>query len=348
MEWVDGCRLSDFSAGRTIALDEALVVVRRLCEVLERCHRFDMIHRDIKPDNIVLADCDPARPVLVDFGMSWSKPDQDAGPVFETETGQELGNRFLRLPEHAPGQHERDPASDVTLLVGVLFYLLTGRAPRALVNGSGRMPHERASDVFPNELTSDRRWPRLQRVFRVAFQQRVADRYSSATQLTEALDNPEPPPEEEVDPRRAQLQRLSELLESEAGRRQRRLQESMRAASQAFLKSATADIGGATLVAGGSGPNFIEGGWGDEIRFFVMRQDNADPQVHFTHRIFVRQDTLVAEYSVDGESTEEYYRGPVADSERLNEEAERAGRLVRAAVIDRFHEKLSRTLTQGG
>lgn len=347
-EWVDGCRLSDFSSGRPISLDQALVVIGRLSEILERCHRVDIIHRDIKPDNIVLADRDPARPVLVDFGMSWSKADEEGDRPFETETGQELGSRFLRLPEHAPGQHERDAASDVTLLVGVLFYLLTGCAPRALADGSGRMPHERALDDFPHELTSDRRWPRLRRVFHVAFQQRMADRYRSAAQLRQALDNLDAPHEEEVDPGRVQLERLSELLESEAARRQRSLQESMRAASRTFLETVTSDIGRANLVAGGSGPNFVGGGWRDEIHFFVMRRENPDPQVRFTHRIFVRQDTVVAEYSVDEGAAEEYYRGLLADSETLKEEAERAGRIVRAAVLERFHEKLARTLKHGG
>ena len=99
------------------------------------------MHRDVKPDNIILADDDPGRPVLLDFGLSFRKgSDID----FETEHGQEVGNRFLRLAELSAGSFlKHDERSDLSFAAGILFYLLTGEPPYILQDANGRLPHQR-------------------------------------------------------------------------------------------------------------------------------------------------------------------------------------------------------------
>jgi hypothetical protein len=76
------------------------------------------------------AESSPSRPVLIDFGMAWARPDEAQEAEFRTDTGQELGNRFLRLPEFSPGKDMHDLRSDVAMAAGVLLY--TSRTPLRL------------------------------------------------------------------------------------------------------------------------------------------------------------------------------------------------------------------------
>jgi serine/threonine protein kinase len=124
IDWIDGLKL-------TIAL---LGVVKYL-------HDNDWVHRDIKPDNIILRDRDVTAPVLLDFGLSYK---EDIAETLDTEHGQEMGNRFLRLPELSIGSTtKRDDRSDLSFIGGILFYVLTGTLPATLQDSEGRMPHQR-------------------------------------------------------------------------------------------------------------------------------------------------------------------------------------------------------------
>lgn len=208
LEWVEGPTLAQKIDGQPVDLDAALAVAFALLETLVEVNDKGIVHRDIKPDNIILRDGDLAKPCLVDFGMSWTETDEE--PHIETSTGQEIGNRFLRLPEHAAGHHVRDARSDTTMVAGVMFYLLTGRAPRVLVDAEGRLPHERGS--IPETLAADRRWTKLQRVFGVAFQPTISLRYGSASELADRLRSLEP--DEPAAGMSAAMGRLRRIIES--------------------------------------------------------------------------------------------------------------------------------------
>ncbi|MBL8519017.1 MAG: protein kinase [Betaproteobacteria bacterium] len=183
MEWIDGKTLSERCNGKLLSLDAAMSIVCPLLETLCAVHDKGIVHRDIKPDNVILRGDAENLPCLVDFGMSWTEVEDSL--LFETEIGQELGNRFLRLPEHAPGQHVRDPRSDVTMVAGILFYLVTGNAPRVLTDSAGGPPHERGE--LPAELVADPRWVKVRRIFDVAFQQALDRRFRTASDLLARL-----------------------------------------------------------------------------------------------------------------------------------------------------------------
>ena len=154
-EWVEGRTLQQ--AGRA-DLDEACGLVLQLFRILASCHDSGIVHRDIKPLN-VLIDGDNQL-WLVDFGMSWFVEPVDD---LKTETQVEIGNRFLRLPEHAAGTESKDARSDLTLAVGILFFLLSGSTPRTLLSQSSHMPHE--GFAWPEPITNHHRWPDIQRIF---------------------------------------------------------------------------------------------------------------------------------------------------------------------------------------
>ena len=73
----------------------------------------------------------------MDFGLSFNDAEEDD----LTRVGEEVGNRFLRLPEHATGG--RGAASDVTQLAGILIYSVSGCEPRVLLDKEYKMPHQR-------------------------------------------------------------------------------------------------------------------------------------------------------------------------------------------------------------
>ena len=129
-------------------------------------------------------------------------------------------------------------------------------------------------------------------------------------------------------------------MESDIGRRMEELQQRMRNASVAFLEAAQSNLSKANLVAGGRGPNYINGGWGDEIKFYIHRIGNNNPQVGFGCRIHVVQNKFVLQYHLGEDSPVEYYSGHTADEESLVEATRRAGIIVNLELPKRFIEKL--------
>jgi len=166
-----------------LELAKALAMCQMLTEVIDACHSEGLVHRDIKPANVILRGGDPARPVLVDFGLSFNSSDDDLDP---TRIGEEIGNRFLRLPEHATGG--REPGADVAQLAGLFLFALTAVEPRVLIDGNGQLPHQRAAaaEMIGRQVAGRARM-RLQSVFDRAFATRVADRFSTAGDLLVAL-----------------------------------------------------------------------------------------------------------------------------------------------------------------
>lgn len=184
LEYVEGDDLQTVMAeDGPLDVAAAFSCITELAVVLHRCHENGLVHRDIKPANIVLSKRMPTAPVLVDFGLSFNDVDQDG----LTNVNEEVGNRFLRLPEHALGGRTR--TSDVTQLAGVFVYLLTGVEPRVLIDHAGLPPHYRP-DVREKltELFSRRQLIRMLSVFDRAFNSEVAKRYQTSLELVAALE----------------------------------------------------------------------------------------------------------------------------------------------------------------
>jgi eukaryotic-like serine/threonine-protein kinase len=98
LERISGQTLSDWMSSRSaMPPDEALACVLALAETVALCHAEGVLHRDIKPANLMLRDGDPHQPVLLDFGLSFN----DREPLDITRVNEEVGNRFMRLPEHS-------------------------------------------------------------------------------------------------------------------------------------------------------------------------------------------------------------------------------------------------------
>jgi eukaryotic-like serine/threonine-protein kinase len=184
-EFIDGIELPIVVSSAEFTTEQALVITDQLCSILNHAHERGVSHRDIKPDNILISGILADMQVhLVDFGVAYL---EDTPEGFATEVGQEIGNRFLRLPEFSSGaDNKEDPRSDITLVAGVLFYMLTGINPSILQDDLGNLPHQRGkarARLLQHTLNKDR----LLALFDRAFQVEMAQRFQSIEELRQTL-----------------------------------------------------------------------------------------------------------------------------------------------------------------
>ncbi|HTB79218.1 MAG TPA: protein kinase, partial [Polyangiaceae bacterium] len=128
MEWLEGEDLAQRLATSRLTVGESLDVARRVADGLAAAHVRGLVHRDVKPSNVLLVEGRPARATLLDFGIArteLSAIGPTAAPM--TGTGIVLGTVGYMSPEQAIGDKTLDARSDVFALGCVLFECLTGR-----------------------------------------------------------------------------------------------------------------------------------------------------------------------------------------------------------------------------
>jgi tetratricopeptide (TPR) repeat protein/predicted Ser/Thr protein kinase len=129
MELVEGPSLEEFAKGK--APRQIAALMAQVCEAVGYAHRRGVIHRDLKPDNIVI-DAD-AQPRVLDFGLARVTEPTD---IQVTTSGQFVGSLAWASPEHAAGHTELiDTRSDVYCLGVILYKLLTGAFPYDVTGG---------------------------------------------------------------------------------------------------------------------------------------------------------------------------------------------------------------------
>jgi serine/threonine protein kinase len=190
MDLLDGDSLRARLTGGALAPDVALAVLAQIAAALDAAHARGVIHRDLKPDNIVLTG--PAsRPTahVLDFGIAKLVADAAGERVLETLTGQ---GAWLGTPAYmAPEQWSADgatAASDRYALGIVAFELLTGKPPFAATTLPGMMEQHFRAAVPSVTSTGAALRPSLDRVFARALAKEPGDRPATAADLVASLD----------------------------------------------------------------------------------------------------------------------------------------------------------------
>ena len=124
MEWLDGEELGLRLAREGVTAAAAVPLVRRIAEAIGHAHAHGVVHRDLKPNNVMLVGRDLARVKVLDFGVA--RVQAEAGM---TRTGAAIGTPSYMAPEQARGGRDIDPRADVFSLGCILFECLTGRPP---------------------------------------------------------------------------------------------------------------------------------------------------------------------------------------------------------------------------
>ena len=122
---VDGESLrSKIEREKQLSVDEAVALTRQVASALDYAHQQGVIHRDIKPDNILLHR---GEAVVADFGIALAVTAAEGERL--TETGLSLGTPAYMSPEQAGGDREIDGRSDIYSLACVLYEMLAGEPP---------------------------------------------------------------------------------------------------------------------------------------------------------------------------------------------------------------------------
>ena len=127
MPYIDGesLRARLVREGR-LPVEQALEIARQIADALQTAHEQGVIHRDVKPENILIARSGHA--LLADFGIA--RASVGAGPVDTmTQAGLTIGTVAYMSPEQALGERDIDARSDIYALGCVLYEMLTGTPP---------------------------------------------------------------------------------------------------------------------------------------------------------------------------------------------------------------------------
>jgi WD40 repeat protein/tetratricopeptide (TPR) repeat protein/tRNA A-37 threonylcarbamoyl transferase component Bud32 len=180
-DFVRGVTLSDLLTSRRPTPREAAALVADIADTLQYAHEQGVIHRDVKPSNILLDD--QGRPHLMDFGLA----KREAGEVTMTFDGQVLGTPAYMSPEQAKGEgHKVDGRSDIYSLGVILYELLTGELP---FRGNTRMLlHQVLHDEPRSPRSLNDRIPRdLETICIKAMAKEPSRRYATMRELAEDL-----------------------------------------------------------------------------------------------------------------------------------------------------------------
>ncbi|MGE0786200.1 MAG: protein kinase [Sandaracinaceae bacterium] len=175
----------------TPPIEQAIETTQQILRSLSEAHSKGLVHRDLKPDNIMLARVEgQARPVVkvLDFGIAKVFREDDKLDQLETQAGTVFGTPRYMSPEQAQGK-DLDHRSDL-YSVGVLIYqMLTGHAPFLDDDAVVVMAkHIREEPVPVRRAAPDRPIPRsLERVVARALEKQPEDRFGSADEFESAL-----------------------------------------------------------------------------------------------------------------------------------------------------------------
>jgi len=187
MPFVQGESLRNrISRDRQLPIPEAVRIATEIAAALDYAHRQGVIHRDVKPDNVLFHD---GRALVADFGiaLAWSQGD---GKTRLTRSGVSLGTPQYMSPEQASGEHNLDPRTDVYALGVVTYEMLAGRPPFTGPTAQAIF-QQVLSDEVPSLVPRRRTVPRhIDAAVTRALEKVPADRWQTAAEFAEALTNP--------------------------------------------------------------------------------------------------------------------------------------------------------------
>jgi len=166
-------------AERQLPLDEALRITREVASALDYAHRHQVVHRDVKPENILLHE---GSAMVADFGIG--KALSAGGSI--TQTGLTVGTPAYMSPEQAAGESDLDGRSDLYSLGCVLYEMLAGEPPFTGPTAQAILAKRFVSPIPTVRATRDVPEALDSAVTR-ALARTPVDRYPSAADFAEAL-----------------------------------------------------------------------------------------------------------------------------------------------------------------
>jgi eukaryotic-like serine/threonine-protein kinase len=188
MEFVEGKTLYDLMApppqgeGKSFSEAEALDVGIQMADALAHAHQRGLIHRDVKPKNIILTPQGIAK--LTDLGLARQMDDKRAA---EMEAGKAYGTPYYISPEQIRGDMDIDFRADIYSLGATLYHLVTGKPPFEGETPAAVMHQHLRQPLVPADHINTALSAGVGEIIDVAMAKRREDRYQSTEQMLEDL-----------------------------------------------------------------------------------------------------------------------------------------------------------------
>jgi serine/threonine-protein kinase len=184
MEWVEGRRLREILDERKkLSPERAAAIAVRICEALDYIHKHGVVHRDLKPDNILVDSEDHIK--LIDFGIA---REAAARRLTFGKLTRAMGTPDYMSPEQVKGQRG-DPRSDVYALGVMLYEMLTGQVPFSGANLLATMNQRLVTRPKPPRDLAPEISPQLEEIVLRALERDPKARYATAAALASDLEH---------------------------------------------------------------------------------------------------------------------------------------------------------------
>jgi len=175
MAYIGGDRLSDLIEHKDMSMDRALDIATQVCDGLDEAHRAGIVHRDIKPDNILFDTS--GRAMLADFGLATG-----VGMTKLTQEGSTVGTLHYMSPEQTSGE-TIDARSDIFSVGAILYEMITGQHAFAGDHVAAIVYSITNEDPQPLSRYNNDATPELERIVFKALSKDPQTRYQSTADL---------------------------------------------------------------------------------------------------------------------------------------------------------------------
>jgi eukaryotic-like serine/threonine-protein kinase len=187
MELIHGKPIDEYAVTARLTTKDKLLLMTRVCEAIAYAHRMGVIHRDLKPGNILVES--GGQPKVLDFGVARSIDSRGMVTTQLTQTGQIIGTLTYMSPEQVEATGQPDTRSDVYALGVILYKLLSGTIPIDVRDHNlltaARMICEETPKLlgdFDRSFKGD-----IERVVAKALEKKVGNRYASIEAFSDDL-----------------------------------------------------------------------------------------------------------------------------------------------------------------
>jgi eukaryotic-like serine/threonine-protein kinase len=184
MEYVEGKDISDdLNTGKVFSESEALEIIIQVAHALEHAHAQNLIHRDVKPKNIMINTKGVVK--LADMGLARATSDIEAA---QSEEGKAYGTPYYISPEQIRGKIDIDGRADIYGLGATFYHMVTGRVPFMADNSADVMRKHLKEKLIPPDHINTALSAGVSEVIEIMMAKDREDRYKDVKELLVDLE----------------------------------------------------------------------------------------------------------------------------------------------------------------